>query len=341
MGCYGRALAAMLAAGMVVSVASGDEIRFKNGDRITGEIVSAGDGTLTIKSSVAGEIKVKLEDVETFTTDNPIALKLKDGSLLNQRVEAAEEPGTVQTLPEGPLPAATIPLAQVGQINPSAPRWTGSITANLAITRGNSETTTAALNADASRRTDIDRITLGAGYLFSRQEDPDTGDDTTTADAWFGSGKYDYFVSPKWYLFAEARVERDEIADLNLRLTPSAGVGYQWVEREDFKFSTEAGVAWVFEDYETGDSEDHMALRFGYKLTKDLNDKVSLFHTLTYFPSLESLSDFNLSADAGVRADLTSQFFTELKLEWQHDSTPAEGNTHNDLRFLGGVGWKF
>lgn len=331
--------AAVTVAGIAVSVVA-DEVQFRNGDRISGQVISAVDGKLTIKSAVAGEITVDMKDVDTFTTDEPVAMELEDGSLLKQRV-AAGEPGTIQTEAADPLPAATIPLASIGRVNPAAVAWTGSVVANAAMTRGNSDTVTAALRADAVRRDEHDRITLGAGYLFSRQEDPDSGEKTTTADAWFGQAKYDYFLTPNWYTYADIRVDRDEIANLNLRVAPSVGVGYQWVERADFTFNTEGGLAWVYEDYDTGESEDHMALRLGYKLTKALNDKVSFFHTLTYLPSLEQFSDFNLLADAGVRADLTTSFFTELKLEWQHDSTPAAGNTANDLRFMGGVGWSF
>ena len=45
------------------------------------------------------------------------------------------------------------------------------------------------------RRTLKDRLSGSAGYIFSRQRSPDTGDDDTTADNWSLAGKYDYFFS--------------------------------------------------------------------------------------------------------------------------------------------------
>ena len=40
-----------------------------------------------------------------------------------------------------------------------------------------------------------------------------------------------------------ARSARDRIAHLDLRVTPGVGAGYQWIERPDFNFSTEAGLS--------------------------------------------------------------------------------------------------
>jgi hypothetical protein len=33
--------------------------------------------------------------------------------------------------------------------------------------------------------------------------------------------------------------------------------------------------------------------------------------------------------------------FAEFKAEWKHDSTPAPGAEHNDVRDIVGVGWNF
>src|SRR5687768_12285158 len=71
--------------------ARADEIHFKNGDKLTGKIVSADGGKLTIKSNVAGAIEVDLADVRTFSSDEPITLKLKDGTILKQPVTGGPE----------------------------------------------------------------------------------------------------------------------------------------------------------------------------------------------------------------------------------------------------------
>jgi putative salt-induced outer membrane protein YdiY len=330
---------------LCIGLASGawvkaDEVLFTNGDRLTGKIVGAADGKLKIKSDLAGEVSVDLSKVRTFTTDEPVELHVGEGNVLKSRVSAGPD-GSVQAAGGGGVAAQAVALKDVRKINPPPVKWTGAITATGLLTRGNSDTDNLGISIDAVRRAEQDRITFGAGYLYGRQRDTDTGDKETTTDNWFIFGKYDYFFNDKLYAFASARVERDRIALLDLRFSPAVGLGYQWIEKEDFNFFTEAGLGWVYEDFSNAGSNDYFAARLAYHVDKKLNDKVALFHNLEYVPSLEDAGEFNINADAGVRATLTDNMFTEFKFEWKHDSEPAPGADKNDLRYILGVGWSF
>ena len=330
-----RTAAAAALVFLVAATASADEVRFKNGDRLTGTITSAEGGKLKITTKVAGDVTVDFKDVDTFSTDKPAAVHMKDGTVVRDRVDAADA-GTVR-----PAGGAALPLADVESINPNRDRWTGSVVVGGLISRGNTDTTSLNVSAEASRRTLKDRLSGSASYVYSRERDPDDGDKTTTADNWSLGAKYDYFFTKKVYGVAAIRAEHDRIADLNLRLTPSLGVGYQWVESPDFNFNTEAGLAWVYEDYEGADADDHVAGRLAYHVDKKFNEKVSVRHNLEYLPSLEDGGDFNMLADAALRTSLTKTMFAELKVEWKYDATPAPDAAKNDQRFLLGVGWAF
>jgi putative salt-induced outer membrane protein YdiY len=277
---------------------------------------------------------VDLKDVETFTTDEPIEIRLNDGTVVKGRVGAAEA-GSV-TAVTGP-----VALARVKSINPKEGKWTGSVVAGGVVNRGNTDTESLNVAVDAQRRGEDDRVSTNAGYVFSRQKDPSTGDESTSADSWFAAGKYDYFFSDKLYGLASLRADHDRIADLNLRLTPSLGVGYQWVERPDLNFTTEAGLAWVFENYDPGDTDNHAAARLAYHFDTKFNERVAFLHNVEYLPSVEDGADFNVNADAAVRASLTKTMFTEFKFEWRYDATPAPDAQKNDLRYMLGVGWTF
>jgi putative salt-induced outer membrane protein YdiY len=319
-----------------------DEILFNNGDRLTGTVVSAEGGKLTVKTAVAGEVKVDLKDVKTFSSDQPVELQLSDGSTVKDRVAPATQPGTVRTAGSGAVQAQPVALSDVKKINPKPVQWTGSVLAGGMLTRGNTDTDNFNLSANAVRRAEDDRTTLGAGYLFGRQRPADGGTKETTTDNWFAQGKYDYFFAPKWYAYANARVEHDTIANLELRFTPGVGVGYQWVESSDFNFSTEGGITYVYEKYEDdAASDNHFAARFAYHVDKRVNERVTLFHNLEYLPSIEDLNDFNLNADAGMRVSLTERMFSELKAEWRRDQTPAPDRQKDDFRYILSLGWGF
>src|SRR3954465_15252750 len=67
-----------------------DEIVFNNGDHLTGKIVTYDGEKLTIDTPMAGEICVDWKNVRPFSSDQPINVVLSDGSVIHQRVVAAE-----------------------------------------------------------------------------------------------------------------------------------------------------------------------------------------------------------------------------------------------------------
>src|SRR5437016_5972143 len=77
-----------------IAPASADEVIFKNGDRLTGTIKSVSGGKLTIDSKVAGTVSVDLKDVQTFSTDASVQLKLNDKTMLRDKVAATNAPAT-------------------------------------------------------------------------------------------------------------------------------------------------------------------------------------------------------------------------------------------------------
>jgi len=319
--------------------AAADEILFLNGDRLTGKIVSADGGKLTIKTENAGDVTVDLAKVKTFSTDEPIVIQSGDTTLSSKVTGAAD--GTVQVVPVAGGTPQAIALKDIGKINPPPVKWTGSIVGNALITTGNSETENFGLSVNAVRRSEIDRITLGGAYYYGRQKEKDTGKDETTIDNWFVLGKYDYFLTKKLYLYGAARVEQDSIAELNLRLTIGGGAGYQWFESPTFNFNTEAGMAYVYEDFKTQGSEEHAAVRLAYHVDWTPLKPLKLFNNLEYLPNITDLGDYNLNADVGLRATVYEGFFAEGKIELRYDSTPAPGAKKEDVRYLFGVGWQF
>jgi putative salt-induced outer membrane protein YdiY len=312
---------------------------FNNGDKLTGTVTTLEGGKLKISSTVAGDITVDLKDVQTFSTDEPARIKMSSGERM--KAALATSPTTQNVTVEG----KPLAIADIKSLDTREQKWTGSILANGLLTEGNSRTQQLGVDAMAQlRRNDEhndDRFTLAGSYNFGRQKAPDSGDSFVSVDNWYALAKYDRFWTEKWYGYAAVRTEHDRIADLFLRVTPGVGVGYQWIESPDLNFNTEAGVNYIYENYDPGDTDNRIAVRLAYHVDKKINDKVTLFHNLEYLPAVEDPGDYLLNTDAGIRASLTKSFFTEFKVEWKRDSTPAPDALKNDLRYVLGVGWQF
>jgi putative salt-induced outer membrane protein YdiY len=314
-----------------------DEVTLTNGDKLTGKVGEITAGKMKFDSPVLGEITIDMANVRTFTTDAPATIQPKAAPRVEGRITDGD--ATKVTTEAG----QTFTLSDVKSVNPPPIKWTGFVLANLSIARGNTETVDAGVEALAVLRRDTDtandRFTLSGSYNFASTG---TGDDSvTTEENVTASAKYDRYFTEKLYGYGIVTYEKDHIADLQFRLSPGVGVGYQWVESPTFNFQTEAGVSYVFEDFDPGGDNDFVALRLAYHVDKKLSDKVLVFHNVEYLPAFEDFEDYLIRADAGLQADLTKTFFSQFKVEWDYDSTPAPGRDKSDYRYLVGVGWRF
>ena len=287
-----------------------------------------------------GDVTVNLSDVKTFSTDEPIRIQMADGTVIDQKVDQGNE-GEVVTAAGGTIAPQPVSLANVEKINPPPVAWTGSLVLNALYSRANTTALQAGAAFDAARRSDDDRISFDGNYQFASQKV--AGTTTTTADNWYLAGKYDLFFSPQFYGNAFARVEKDRINFLDLRLTPGAGAGYQWVETPQLNFDTEAGLAWVYQDYTTEPTaSEQFSGRVAYHVDAAFwNSSLSVFHDVQFFPSIQDVRDILLLADLGFRVALTKTMFSQIKAEADYNSEPSPGASRTQVTYTLGVGWTF
>lgn len=328
--------AAVLGAGLVSS-ARADEVILKAGDVINGTVTSAGDGKLQMHSPSMGDVSIPLADIKTFSTLAPIEIHLADGTVLVRSV-GESDPGTVAIAGPGVGEGQKISVANIEDVNPQP--LSGQLAIGGTLTRGNTYTDTLAANFKLGYKMKDERLLFTGEYEYGTTKQVTTGLSTTTTDRWDLDGKYEHFFSKKFYGYVEAEVTKDRIAFLDLRFTPSGGVGYQWFQPEPLGFSTEAGAAWLYENYTNGTpTREDAALKLAYHLTYDFNPTVQFFNDITYFPSLRSGSVYVINADIGLHAKLTKKLFAEFKIEWDFNSSPANGALKNDERYIASLGY--
>ena len=321
-----------------------DEIIFTNGDRLTGKITHLVEGKMLFKSDVIGDVTIDISKIKTFSTDAPIAVHLKDETVLLQKV-VNSEPGKFGIEGAGTVKAQDFELASISSINPPVkplPKWHGNLSAGITSTHGNTKSESMSGSFNINKRTHNDRTQVGVDYAKTKQQDKTTGDKVVTEDWWRSKGKYDYFFSKKMYGFVDGRYEKDAIAELDRRMIIGGGGGYQWVETEDLSFSTELGMASLYEKFNNQtDSNSELSMQAGYNFDKTLMKNVKFVHDLTYYPSTEQISDYYLTSTGEIRAYFTSTMFTTFKVIFNFDSTPAIGSHKTDTKYLFGVGYNF
>ncbi len=311
---------------MFFSPVYADEVYLNNGDRLTGKIDSMIGSKLILKSELAGTVTIDISNIQTLKSDAPVEIHLKDGTILNQQVQAFE-------------------LSAIDTINPPAkpkPKWKGDISAGYNSAHGNTNTDSINVTVNLKKRTEKDRTKVSGDYAKSREKVTSTGKKETTEDWWKIKANYDYFLTKKLFTFAEGSYETDSIAELDRRVILGGGLGYQWFESEEITFSTKAGLASLHEKFDNqSSSNNELSAHLGYDLEKQLKENIRFTHNLAYYPSIDKFSDYFLTTSAEVKADLTQRTFTSFKVLFDYDATPATGSGRTDVKYIWAIGASF
>lgn len=316
-----------------------DEVRLKNGDRLTGQVIRMEAGKLILKTIYAGEISIVWQEVISVKSDGSVKVVLNDDTALEGTTEAIED-GKMK-LDTGKLEApASFSLADVKAINPK-PIETVKITtrANVNITseKGNTDSENYYLNGEFVARTAKNRYKIG-GEL-SKEE----SDGTTTSQNWLAYGNYSHFLSKKWYLYADTLFEHDEFKDLDLRSTLGAGAGYQIFETPLLNLSISAGLAKVDENFDVAKDDDYTAGQWSVNYDQYFFKKfVQLFHVSTGFVSFEDTNDWFFRTRTGLRFPVYKGFTATLQYNFDYDHQPSvDAEDEEDTKFIFLLGYEF
>ncbi len=311
-----------------------DKILMKNGNRLQGTVENVKDGVLTLSTDYSEPIKIQVTQIKKILTSKAKAIHMKNGEILRGRILPGK---TDQMLIEGsPGRGETIlTWEEVTAINPPPNKWHGSVSVGGTLNTGNTDRVVATVGADAERRFEHDRI--GFHFLSRYAEE----NDNVTARSTYGDMKFSHFFSEKWYGYIGFQLLSDTFKDLNLRTTVGPGVGYQVWEDDIKSLSLEAGISYFSEDRISSSDRQFATARLAADYSHKLTSHISFTDQFVIFPSVESMGDYTLRNQAGIKTQLGSGWELKLANIWQRDSNPSPGIKNDDLQWLLSLGYAF
>jgi putative salt-induced outer membrane protein YdiY len=217
---------------------------------------------------------------------------------------------------------------------PPKPKWETSVGIGATITDGNSETLLFTANGVALRKWDKGE--------FEGKVDSGYGTDDGDQNVGFirGSAQYNYLITDRWYGFLRVEALHDSVADIAYRIPLTAGVGYYLIKNDRVTLSGEVGPGYVWE--KVGDDDrDYATIRFAEKFTWKFSDRARLWQNFEYQPRIDDWSEYFLTGEVGVEADITKQLALRVVFQDWYVSHPAEGKESNDLKLIAGLNYKF
>jgi putative salt-induced outer membrane protein YdiY len=327
-------------AGAAIAADGLDVVTMKDGSIIYGEIVDLNAGTLRIKTGFGGGdgmVAVKWADVTQLTLGKGGSFTTKEGTII-QGQALPGKPGTL-TLKAPPISVPVeVPIESVAAINIPPVQFTGNATVGISGTSGNSEFKNISALFDFVARGDKLRLTLMGRYIYG-----ETSGQIVARNA-LGTIKLDFFITKRFYWFANAYFEQDTFQDLKLRTALGTGPGYQFIDKGDFggifselTFYAEGGVAYFNEDFRTPTREDKSSVRGRWAVNLNwpiVKDRIAIYHNHEGYPSLENSKDFYILTNTGAALNLNAHFIIKPQVTWRYNNAPAPGTTGSDTIYL-------
>jgi len=350
-------LAALCLVGAVIQpTAFADEVKLKNGDRLTGTILKSDGKNLTLKTEFVGTVNITWDAVDQITASEPLYLNLNDGQTVVGTITGSAGQYEVTTKDTGKVSVAKTAiqairneseqktyLAEVERLrNPGVlDLWAGSFDLGYSLTRGNAETNTFTLAANAVRATSRDKISVYATAIKANARSKTSGDKEETANAIRGGGRYDINLTSKVFAFGFSDLEFDEFQQLDLRMVLGGGGGWHAIKSERTIFDVFGGGSYNKEYFSTGLKRNSAEALVGEELSHQLSSRSQLKQRMVFFPNLSETGEYRLNFDTSLVTNLNRWLSWQVTFSDRYLSNPVPGAKSNDVLLTTGIRLSF
>jgi putative salt-induced outer membrane protein YdiY len=344
-----------------VASVSAHEIKLKNGDRITGNVVSGSPDSVIIDTPYAGKITIALDYIETI--DNaPASAKL---ATIIPEAKAKPDPEAVTSAkPDDnaePKPeekqkpelkkkdAAAEPQKPADELKP-VPKlfgdgrffglidgWQGDANIGFSYTSGNSETSTLATGIKATKTGGSDKMIV---YLRSLWNANRLSNQRITQNAVWGGFRYDRDFNDRMFTFGSWDFERDRPKNLNFRSVIGAGVGHHTIKGDHTELDLLAGLAWN-RAWQIGENTNTPEFLTASSLKHRFNDRFRIQQTFTFYQDVTNGTKYRFIYDTSFTADITKRIGWHITVGDRFNNLPIGDAKKNDLLLTTGIKWNF
>jgi putative salt-induced outer membrane protein YdiY len=208
--------------------------------------------------------------------------------------------------------ASEKPMCPCPPPDPPAPALQGSFSAGLALTTGNTDTSS--LNLGFNMVYDPKTHSLfkaDAYYLRS------ASDGLATTDKAGASLRYEYKLTERFYVLAQLAYQRDRFKNVTYLITPMVGAGYYVVKEKTLELTVDASIGGAFEKDSGFDATSSGAFSLGQGLLWKISPAAAFTEKATGLWKTNDTSDCFYHFELGLAASLVKNF--DLKVAYLVD----------------------
>lgn len=328
----GLVLAAFLA-GTAATALSQTVFQLKNGDRVTGKVLSEDANRVVISNSWGSEVTVPLSQIGK-REDAPLLATGTNATTASVSTNAPKDWGTNAAAALGTKPGVGARPSMV-----KLPTWAFDLQlgASLQYNQRSYQNVSGLFQANYTNKLTRDIFEYSAAY--GRTEG------VVSANRMDGNNRteYDFDKSRRTYVFNAVDAGYDRVRKIDFTWDDTVGIGYKLIQKTNFVLNASFGVNYQEQFFSDEGTKDYFSLNAGESATWSINRHVSLNEKFDVYPRMSDLGKYRFRAESNVNVKLNDPgtIYLVFSVIDQYDSRPAEDVTRNDLQLISRIGMKF
>ena len=287
-------------------------LHLRNGDRVTGTIVSENTNQVTLASPLFKEIVVPVAAIE------------------RREIVPAEA-----ATPKPPPPAAVKPVPPPPLTAKPPRHWAGEAQLGMDALFGQKERQLYFGRVKATYAKDWLKNILDFNVSYGKT------DGVLSENRMDGTSKTDFNLGKRLFVYNLGGAGHDEVRKIDLRFEEGPGLGYHLITRSNFVLNVESGANYQAQYFSDQTKKENFYFRMAEDLTWKINGRLTWDEKLEYFPRLESGNQYRARFETNLKYLLLQNLSLNLTVIDQYDSDPANGVDKNDLQIRSSLGLKF
>jgi putative salt-induced outer membrane protein YdiY len=214
--------------------------------------------------------------------------------------------------------------------------WTVTASAGLALTSGNSETSSTNASYDIVYDPQRRNIIKSEGLFLRGKTEGEL-----TANRIGVNIRDEYKLTQRLFVFGQNQYLNDEFKNIDYLLAPTVGLGFKVIDTAATKFGVDGGAGAVWEKNPGFDVKSSGAVSAGEKLVQTLTANTTLTQTFSGLWKMNDFEDLLFTFGVSLAASMSTR--TQLKfevLDTFKNKTPLPTIKQNDVAVLMAIVYK-
>ncbi|WP_309384493.1 DUF481 domain-containing protein [Cerasicoccus frondis] len=328
----------------ICSLASADTLVLNNGDRITGSLISQGDGVITFRSDLLGELSVPdtnatvelPEAAPPSTAEAAAAVNATTAS--TKAPKKKEEPMSEKKQEEVNMVTQSILDAQSWMDENVIPEgWSGKLSFGFSYLESNTDTT--AINFDLNGKKDAapHHYAYDIYYQYSRQTQTNGGVNKNQ-DQYGAEFEYDYDISELMFLNTSLSYLRNQVKDIRHQADLDIGLGFHVINNEDMTLDIIPAYTLQYKDAEGVSQKWYNLATLKESYVYHFSEIVRFEQTA--YGSIEpgDTNNYQYGFTAALISKLADWVEASLAYELTYDNTVGTGGVKKEQQIIAGIG---